>query len=75
MTDRVLTINAYADPPQRVVVALNGTQIGELELNDAWQDYRVMLPADAMRPGMNRIELRYGAELNETIGVTTITIE
>ncbi len=73
--ERTLTINAYADPSQRVVVALNGTRIGEIELNNAWQDYRVALPADAMRPGMNRIELRYGAELNETIGVTTITIE
>jgi len=74
-TERIFTLNAFADPRQLVTVFLNDTDIGAIELNDTWQDYRLALPASALRVGMNRIELRYGAELQETIGVTTMTIE
>lgn len=73
--ERTLTINAFADPPQSVGVFLNDARVGAIDLNDVWQDYRVALPADTLRTGMNRIELWYGAELSETIGVTTIVIE
>ncbi len=69
---RTLTLNAYADPPQHVDVLLNGARVGAIDLNDAWQDYRIALPA---RAGMNRIELKYSSALTETIGVTTIAIE
>lgn len=74
-TEQIFTLNAFADPRQPVAVFLNGTNIGAIELNEVWTDYRLTLPASALRVGMNRIELRYGAELQETIGVTTMTIE
>ena len=54
---------------------LNGERAGEIELKGEWQDHRVTLSARALRGGMNRIELQYGAALAETIGVTTITID
>ncbi len=73
--ERTLTLNAFADPPQPSEVFLNDVRIGVIDLNDTWQDYRLVLPASALRVGMNRIELRYGAEVQKTIGVTTITIE
>jgi len=73
--ERVLTLHAYAESPQRVVVVLNGERIGEIALGNEWRDYRVTLPARAVRSGMNRVQLQYGVELKETIGVTAITIE
>ncbi len=75
MTDRTMTINAYAESPQRVQVWLNGERIGEIALSSEWKDCQINLPAQALQPGMNRIELRYDSELKDTIGVTTITIE
>ncbi|MEW5717928.1 MAG: hypothetical protein AB1817_04810, partial [Chloroflexota bacterium] len=70
-----MTLHARAESPQRVVVWLNDARVGEIALTDAWQDYRVVLPASAIKSGMNRVRLEYGAELEETIGVTTITIQ
>jgi hypothetical protein len=72
---RLLTINARAESPQRVGVWLNDARVGEIALTDAWQDHRVVLPARAVKMGMNRVRLEYGAELEETIGATTIVIE
>ncbi len=74
-TSRAMTINANADPPQRVGIVLNGERVGEIELSSEWKDYRVTLPARTLRAGMNRVQLQYGAELKETIGVTAIKIE
>jgi hypothetical protein len=70
-----MTLHARAESSQRVVVWLNDERIGEIALTDAWQDHRVVLPARALKAGMNRVRLEYSAELEETIGVTTITIE
>ena len=70
-----MTLHARAESPQRVVVWLNNERVGEITLTDAWQDYRVVLPVRALEAGMNRVRLEYGAELEETIGVTTITIQ
>ncbi|MBI5035214.1 MAG: hypothetical protein HZB51_32205 [Chloroflexi bacterium] len=75
MTNRTMTIHAYAESPQRVTVWLNGERISEMMLTSEWKDYRIDLPARVVRPGMNRVELRYDSELKDTIGVTTITIE
>jgi hypothetical protein len=73
--DRVMTLHAYAVSPQRVSVSLNGERIGEITLTPAWNDYRLALPARALRSKMNVVRLEYDAELTETIGVTTMTIE
>ncbi len=70
--ERMMTLHAYAATPQRVTVWLNGTRVGEIELTPDWRDYRVTLPAQV---GMNRVELAYSADWEETIGVTTIDIE
>ncbi len=70
-----MTINAYAESPQHVTVVLNGERVGDMSLTDKWEDYQISLPAGILRSGMNRIELQFGAELKETIGVTTITIQ
>ena len=72
---RVMKFNARAESPQRVTVWLNDTRVGEITLTDVWQDRHVDLPAHALQAGMNRVRLEYGTALEETIGVTTITIE
>jgi hypothetical protein len=72
---RSMIIHAYAESPTRVTIALNAERIGEIALTNAWQDHSINLPAHALKSGMNRVELNFGAELRETIGVTTITIE
>ena len=72
---RVISINARAESPQRVVVWLNNERIGEITLTEEWQDYCVVLPARALKSGMNRVRLEYSAELKETISVTTITVQ
>ena len=72
--DHVMSLHAHAESPQRVGILLNGERVGEIALTTAWQDYRITLPARAMKPKMNVVRLEYGAELKETIGVTTIVI-
>ncbi len=71
---RALTLRAYAAVPQRVAVWLNGVRVDEVALASEWRDYRVVLPVRRMS-GMNRVELQYGADLRETIGVTTIEVK
>lgn len=73
--ERALTLHARAESPQRVVVWLNDARIGEVRLSETWQEHRIVLPASAVRVGMNRVRLEYRVSLVETIGVTTITIE
>ena len=73
--DLAMTLHARAESPQRVAVWLNDERVGEITLTDVWQDYRVVLPVRALQAGMNRVRLEYGMELEETIGVTTITIQ
>lgn len=70
-----MSLHARAESPQRVGLVVNDARVGEIVLNEAWQVHRVTLPASAVRVGMNRVRLEYGASLSETIGVTTITIE
>ncbi|MCI0478511.1 MAG: hypothetical protein L0Y55_19900, partial [Anaerolineales bacterium] len=73
--DRTMTLHARAESPQRVAVWLNDARVGEIALTDTWQDHRAVLPAHALKSGMNRVRLEYGAGLEEIIGVTTITIQ
>ncbi len=73
--DRVMTLNGYAVAPQRVNVTLNGEHIGEITLTPEWKDYDITLPASALKSKMNVVRLEYSADLIETVGVTTITIE
>ncbi len=73
-TMQTLTLNAYAESPQPVGVWLNDARIGEIALTSEWRAYTISLPASALHNGMNRVRLDYGAELKETVGVTTITI-
>ncbi len=72
--ESAMTIRAYATAPQAVSVWLNGARVDEIALANEWRDYRVSLPARLVS-AMNRVELRYGAELREMVGVTTISIE
>jgi hypothetical protein len=70
-----VVLHAYAETRQRVRVSLNGQGVGEMELTPEWKDYVVTLPARTVVSGMNRIELLYGGDLKETIGMTRITIQ
>lgn len=70
-----MIIHAYAESPTRVTIALNDERVGEIALTNVWQDQRIELPARVLKPGMNRVRLDFGAELRETVGVTTITIQ
>lgn len=73
--DKTLTLHAFTELPEHVVVVLNGTPVGAIDLVKEWRDYRVTLPGHSLQAGMNRIELQYAEELVDIIGVTTITIE
>ena len=73
--DRTMTLNAYAETPQRVYVSLNDQRIGEIALTPEWNNYRITLPARLLNSGMNRVRLEYSGDLTDTVGVTTITIE
>jgi hypothetical protein len=72
--ERVMTLHAYAETPQHAEFFLNGRAIAQVELAAEWTDYRITLPAGTTVPGMNRIELNFGRDLTETVGVTTISI-
>lgn len=72
--DRQFVLHAYAVSPQRVVVRLNGHQVGEIELTPEWADYTLALPAGALKPKMNVIQLEYRAGQEHTIGVTDLQI-
>lgn len=43
----------------RVGVALNGTQLGELEATESWSRHPLRLPAHALSPGLNRLTLTW----------------
>jgi len=63
--DSTLTLTAapfsYAgSPEQRLSVSVNGRGIGQVTLAPAWQQYSLAVPADALRPGLNRVVLRLG---------------
>jgi hypothetical protein len=73
--DRTKTLNAYAESPQKVGLTLNGERIGEIALTAEWKDYRITLPARLLKTQMNVVRLGYSADLTETVGMTTITIE
>jgi hypothetical protein len=73
--DRVMRLNAYAESPEKVSLALNGEPIGEVALTAEWKDYSVKLPARLLKTQMNVVRLGFSADLTDTIGVTTITIE
>jgi hypothetical protein len=47
-------------PAQSVAVDANGTPVGTLELPQGANTHRILLPADALVPGENRLGLRYG---------------
>ncbi|MEM8961834.1 MAG: sulfatase [Acidobacteriota bacterium] len=47
-------------PAQSVTVRVNDTEIGTVELEPDWQDYRLEVPADVARVGANHIELIHG---------------
>ncbi|RME49914.1 MAG: hypothetical protein D6796_04095, partial [Caldilineae bacterium] len=46
-------------PPQAMTLLLNGQPIGEQALASGWQVVEVPLPAEALRPGLNRLALRF----------------
>jgi len=46
-------------PPQTVQVACNGTAVGSVLLKPGPAEYSVALPATALQPGVNRLDLTY----------------
>ncbi|MBI4785544.1 MAG: hypothetical protein HY782_00640 [Chloroflexi bacterium] len=72
--ERVVTLHARAESPQRVNVYLNDQPVGEIALTTEWRDHEIALPARAVVSGMNRLTLDYGGEFEETVAVTIIQI-
>ncbi len=70
-----MMIHAHAESPLSANVLLNDVRVGAIALTTDWQDYRIELPASAIKPGMNRVRLDFGRELKEMVGVTTIVIQ
>jgi hypothetical protein len=46
-------------PPQRVTVSANGHKLGTLDMQDGWQEYRLPVPASALKTGINQIWLEF----------------
>lgn len=46
-------------PPQEVAVLVNGTRVGSTRLEPDFQSYEMTIPAGVLRPGENRMELRF----------------
>lgn len=60
--DRTLVLRALpfpypSAPVQRLTVLVNGRAIGTMDLDEGWQEYRVSLPATAIRAGLNEVRL------------------
>ncbi len=49
----------FGSAPQVVSVHANGVLQGAIELEDGTDEYALVLAADALRPGVNELELRY----------------
>jgi hypothetical protein len=55
-----LTPFAYPGAPQQTMaLILNGQDLGSHPLGPAWQVFETTLPAGALRPGLNRLVLRF----------------
>jgi len=60
---RSLEIEAYwsGDPEKEaptIALQLNGEHLGFLEVGDDWQSYRIDIPADLVRQGLNLLQLQ-----------------
>jgi hypothetical protein len=63
--DGSLTLRARADDaalPFAVEIVSNGRALGRLAAVSGWHEYRVEVPADALRIGINAIALRFFAQ-------------
>jgi hypothetical protein len=63
--DVVLTIRARPDDEDgasldRLGVAVNGTEVGDLPLAPGWKDYAFPVPASRWRNGVNSVRLTHG---------------
>jgi hypothetical protein len=57
-----MAFRAYApDGGQRMRLEINGQPTSQIALGAGWQDYLVLLPAEAVHPGLNEILLRFEA--------------
>lgn len=46
-------------PPQEIAILVNGTRVGLTRLEPDFQSYEMTIPAGVLRPGENRMELRF----------------
>jgi arylsulfatase A-like enzyme len=46
-------------PPQEVAILVNGTRVGSTRLEPDFRSYEITIPAGVLRPGENRMELRF----------------
>jgi hypothetical protein len=57
-----MAFRAYApDGGQQMEVEINGQSVSQLEMDAGWMDYLLMLPAEAVHPGLNEVLLRFEA--------------
>ncbi|TKJ31041.1 MAG: hypothetical protein CEE40_03035 [Chloroflexi bacterium B3_Chlor] len=47
-------------PDQTLEIVLNGKFVTRLDLSSAWQEYRVTLPVDCLKDGLNEFHFRFG---------------
>jgi len=60
--EQQMTFRAYAPSSgQELRLELNGQRIAEIGLVHGWQDYEVILPAEAVHEGLNDVWLRFGS--------------
>lgn len=58
-------------PPQRIEVVFNGEPVGEIELAKSMRGYRLAIPAEVVRNGLNAVELRFATAVSpESQGVS-----
>ncbi len=62
--ERTLTLTAApftfaGAQEQGLTLSINGHRVGRLTLAPSWQQYSVTLPAEVLRAGLNRLQLRF----------------
>jgi arylsulfatase A-like enzyme len=56
---RCRPIDLDSSTPQEVMVLVNGAEVGQTRLDADFKTYQMPVPAAALRPGDNRMELRF----------------
>jgi len=60
LEDKTLAFRARPYPPgQSVSVIVNGKNVGNVKAKQGWQEYRLLIDSEQLKPGKNRITFKF----------------